>query len=117
MITADLYCQQLQTIMEKLAVKELRLNNLSSLLLLLNNARPHTLRQMVAKLEELLLEYLGHPPYSPELALTDYPFFRNLVNFLQVKKTIPMSQSKPPSKILLTLVSTFFSPMKSIDYI
>ncbi|CAG9113468.1 unnamed protein product [Plutella xylostella] len=38
------------------------------------------------KLEELQLECLRHPPYSPDLAPTDYHFFRNLDNYLQGKK-------------------------------
>lgn len=85
-ITADLYCQQLETMMEKLAVKQPRLVNCSSPLLLQDNARPHTGQQTVAKLEELGLECLRHPPYSPDLAPTDYHFFRNLDNFLIGKK-------------------------------
>lgn len=84
-ITADLYCQQLQTMMEKLAIKQPRLMNCSSPLLLQDNARPHTAHQTITKLEELRLEPLRHPPYSPDLAPTDYHFFQNLDNFLQGK--------------------------------
>jgi hypothetical protein len=32
------------------------------------------------------LKCLRHPPYSPDLAPTDYHFFRNFDNFLQGKK-------------------------------
>lgn len=85
-ITADVYCQQLQTMMEKLAAKQPRLVNRSTPLLLHDNARPHTAQQTATKLEELQLESLRHPPYSPDLAPTDYHFFRNLDNFLQGKK-------------------------------
>ena len=85
-ITADVYCQQLQTMMEKLAAKQPRLVNRRRPLLLQDNARPHTAQQTVTKLEELQLECLRHPPYSPDLAPTDYHFFRNLDNFLQGKK-------------------------------
>lgn len=75
-----------QTMMEKLAIKQPRLVNRSSPLLLQDNARPHTAHMTVAKLEELRLECLRHPPYSPDLAPTDYHFFRNLDNFLRGKK-------------------------------
>ncbi|CAF4887770.1 unnamed protein product [Pieris macdunnoughi] len=70
-ITADVYCQQLQTMMEKLAAKQPRLVNRSTPLLLHDNARPHTAQQTATKLEELQLECLRHPPYSPDLAPTD----------------------------------------------
>ncbi|KAL0902608.1 hypothetical protein ABMA27_000440 [Loxostege sticticalis] len=64
-ITADVYCQQLQTMKEELARP----------LLLHDKAKPHTLQ----------LECLRHPPYSLDLAPIDI-FFRNLNNFLQGKK-------------------------------
>ncbi|EZA48481.1 Histone-lysine N-methyltransferase SETMAR [Ooceraea biroi] len=51
-------------------------------ILLHDNARPHTARLTVAKLRELELETLRHPPYSPALSPTDYHFFRNLDNLL-----------------------------------
>ncbi|KAG7309179.1 hypothetical protein JYU34_005103 [Plutella xylostella] len=72
--------------MEKLAAKQPRLVNRSRPLLLQDNARPHTAQQTATKLEELQLECLRHPPYSPDLAPTDYHFFRNLDNYLQGKK-------------------------------
>lgn len=85
-MTADVYCQELQTMMEKLAIQQPTLVNRSSLLLLHDNARVHTSRQTIAKLQELQLEALRHPPYSPDLAPTDFYFFQNLDNFLSGKK-------------------------------
>jgi [histone H3]-lysine36 N-dimethyltransferase SETMAR len=70
---------------EKLAVKQLRLVNRSTPLLLHDNARPHTAQQTATKSEEVQLQCLRHPPYSPDLAPTDYHFFRNLDNILQGK--------------------------------
>jgi histone-lysine N-methyltransferase SETMAR len=84
-ITAEVYCKELQTMMDKLAVKQPRLVNCSSPLLLHDNARPHTAQKTVTKLLELRLESLRHPPYSPDLAPTDFHFFRNLDNFIQEK--------------------------------
>jgi [histone H3]-lysine36 N-dimethyltransferase SETMAR len=84
-ITADVYCQQLQTMMEKLAVKQPRLLNRSPLLLH-ENTRPHTAQYTATKLVEVQLECLRHPLYSPDLTPKDYHIFRNLDNFLQGKK-------------------------------
>ncbi|KAA5586637.1 hypothetical protein F3G61_32055, partial [Pseudomonas aeruginosa] len=43
-IMADVYCAELRTMIAKLAVKQPRLMNRSSPLLLHDNARPHTAR-------------------------------------------------------------------------
>ena len=85
-ITADVYCEELNTMMERLAHLQPALVNRSSPLLLHDNARPHTAQQTVSTLQELGLEVLCHPPYSPDLAPTDYYFFQNLDNFLAGKK-------------------------------
>ncbi|RVE52036.1 hypothetical protein evm_003314 [Chilo suppressalis] len=79
----DIYCQQLQIMKEELAAKQPRLVNRSRPLLRHGNARPHTAQQTTTKLDELQLEWLRHPPSSPDLAPIDYHFFRNLDNFLQ----------------------------------
>ncbi|KAG5311526.1 SETMR methyltransferase, partial [Acromyrmex insinuator] len=41
-----------------------------------DNARPHTSLMTRQKLRELSWEVLMHPPYSPDLALSDYHLFR-----------------------------------------
>ncbi|CAK1586232.1 unnamed protein product [Parnassius mnemosyne] len=71
---------------EELVAKQPRLVNRSRLLLLHDNARPHTAQQTTTKLDKLQLECLRHPMYSPDLDPTYYHFFRNLDNFLQGKK-------------------------------
>lgn len=67
--------------MAKLAVKQPRLVNRSSPLLLHDNARPHTARETVLTLQDLQLETIRHPPYSPDLARTDIPFFSRFEQF------------------------------------
>ena len=42
----------------------------------------------------LNLELLSHPPYSPDLAPTDYYFFQSLDNFLQGKTFSSEEQTK-----------------------
>ncbi|GFY08172.1 histone-lysine N-methyltransferase SETMAR [Trichonephila clavipes] len=43
-----------------------------------DNARPHTAMVTQQKLNDLGWEVLGHPPYSPDTAPSDYYLFRSL---------------------------------------
>lgn len=56
-----------------------------------DNAPVHTCMKTMAKLHELRYELVGHPPYSPHLAPSDYYLFPNLKNFLQEKRCILQS--------------------------
>jgi len=47
-------------------------------LLLRDNARPHTARATIEALEMLEFEVLSHPPYSPDLAPSDFQSFPHL---------------------------------------
>lgn len=46
--------------------------------LLQDNARVHTSNSSRTVIEELKFESDGYPPYSPDLALSDYFFFKDL---------------------------------------
>jgi len=48
------------------------------ILLLRDNARPHTARATIDALETLKFEVLSHPPYSPDFAPSDFHFFLHL---------------------------------------
>ena len=50
----------------------------SRILLLHDIARPHTARATVDALETLKFEVLSHPPYSPDLAPSNFHFFPHL---------------------------------------
>jgi transposase len=50
----------------------------SRILLLHDNARPHTARATIDALETLKFEVLPHPPYSPDLAPSNFHFFPHL---------------------------------------
>jgi len=50
----------------------------SPILLLHDNARLHTARATTDALETLKFEVLSHPPYSPDLAPSDFHFFPHL---------------------------------------
>jgi transposase len=47
-----------------------------------DNARPHTANMTKATIQELDWEILLHPPFSPDLAPSDYHIFRSLSNNL-----------------------------------
>ncbi|KZC08453.1 Histone-lysine N-methyltransferase SETMAR [Dufourea novaeangliae] len=50
-----------------------------------DNARPHTSLVTRGKLLELGWEVMSHPPYSPDMAPSDYHLFRSLQNSLKGK--------------------------------
>lgn len=81
-ITAEVYCQQLDRVAEALAQKR---PHRQQHLFLHDNARPHTARLTQGKLAQLGWEVLPHPPYSPDLAPTDFKAFRSLQNWLNQK--------------------------------
>ena len=87
-ITADLYCQQLNRVAAKLKGKQDRIYFLH------DNARPHVAKSTHQKLLSLGWITIPHPPYSPDLARTDYHLYRSLSNYLREKKFNDESQIK-----------------------
>ena len=79
-ITAEVYCQQLQGL--KNAIQEKR-TGMRHVILLHDNARPHVARATKRVIEELGWQVLPHPPYSPDLAPSDFHLFRSLSNNLR----------------------------------
>ena len=56
-----------------LAIKSERRGRLNTGVLLQHeNARPHTARSTVSTIQDLSFECLPHPPYSPDLATSDF---------------------------------------------
>ena len=51
-----------------------------------DNAPCHNSMKTMVKLNKLSFELLPHPPYSPDLAPSDYWFFADLNKMLQEKK-------------------------------
>jgi hypothetical protein len=71
----------------KPAIRSKRRGLLSKTVLLLNdNARPHTAAHTVDTLRALKFEVLNHPPYSPDLAPSDFHLFGPMKEHLRGQK-------------------------------
>jgi histone-lysine N-methyltransferase SETMAR len=86
-INAELYCQQLDRVYDKLKQKYPILVNRKRVLMQQDNAKPHTAKKTKDKFEELDgVEVLPHPAYSPDCAPSDYSLFRSMQHFLKGRK-------------------------------
>jgi [histone H3]-lysine36 N-dimethyltransferase SETMAR len=81
-ITATFYSSQLQRVHEELRKKRPALVNRKGVILQHDNARPHVAKLTQEKLKQLGWETLPHPPYSPDIAATDFHLFRSLQHHL-----------------------------------
>ena len=79
-INATVYCQQLSRVHEKLKTLEPALLNRKGVLLLHD---PHVARMTRDTILRLGWETLLHPPYSPDIAPSDYHLFHSLDNHLR----------------------------------
>ncbi|CAK9819611.1 Histone-lysine N-methyltransferase SETMAR [Anthophora plagiata] len=85
-LNSDIYCQQLDRLKRAIDQKRPELANRRGVVFHQDNARPHTSIVTRQKLQELGWEVLMHPPYSPDLAPSDYHLFLALQNFFSDKK-------------------------------
>jgi transposase len=79
-ITPERYCQQLPLLEE--AIQQKRPDRRHRLILQHDNVQPHTANMTKAAIQELDWAILPHPPYSPDLAPSDY-LLRSLSNNLR----------------------------------
>lgn len=79
-ITSDTYESSLKTLNEKLRTQR---PNKKKIILLHDNARPHTAKKIKKLISDLKWELLEHPPYSPDLSPSDYFLFSPLKNYLR----------------------------------
>ena len=82
-ITTQLYSQELNRAYQALRRKRM---DTSKTKFLQSSARHHIAKITQHKIEELGWELLPHPPYSPDLAPSDYHLFRSMQHFLEDKK-------------------------------
>ncbi len=79
-INSDSYCVTMETLKRRIRhVWPKRM----VFLLQHDNARPHTSRETKARLEVLGYKVLCHPPYSPDLAPSDYYLFKHMRRYLK----------------------------------
>ena len=84
-INAQLYIEILQTLRDQIARKRPHMAG-GNWLLLHDNAPPHTARATLQFLGNNNIETLSHPPYSPDLAPSDFWLFPNLKMPLRGKR-------------------------------
>ncbi|GFW93494.1 histone-lysine N-methyltransferase SETMAR [Trichonephila clavipes] len=85
-LNLDIYCQQLGRLKLGIDPKRPELANRRGVVFHQDNVRPHMSVVIHKKLWELGWEILMHPPYSLDLAPSDYHLFFALQNFLSEKK-------------------------------
>jgi len=85
-VNSELYCTQLEMVYKKLLKIRPALVNRSCVLFLHDNSKPHTSKMTQEKIKELQWEVLPHPPYSSNLAPSDFHLFRSMENFLRNQK-------------------------------
>ncbi|XP_045458103.1 histone-lysine N-methyltransferase SETMAR-like [Melitaea cinxia] len=84
-ITGEYYASILERLKE--AIKQKRRGKLTKgVLLLHDNASVHKSRVALAALLKVGFDILNHPPYSPDLASSDYNLFQKMKKELRAKK-------------------------------
>ena len=78
-IDGKTYSRQLEGV--RCAVRRLR-PEIKKVRLLHDNARPHVCNPVQETVKKFRWTVIQHPPYSPDLAPTDFHLFRSLQNFL-----------------------------------
>lgn len=86
-INSDIYSAQLNRLHEILTKKYPALINRKRVLLQADNAKPHTSKKSMETLQNIeAIEVLPHPPYSPDVAASDFHLFRAMAHFLRGKR-------------------------------
>lgn len=94
-ITGDLYRRQLMRLCRALKEKRPQYEQRHDKVILLHdNARPHVAAPVKTYLETLKWEVLPHPPYSPDIAPSDYHLFRSMTHGLSEQQFTSYENTK-----------------------
>ena len=85
-INSDVYIQQINRVYDKIANLYPALVNRNRIIIQQDNAKPHVSKNSLRNFKNLDIELLPHPPYSPDLAPSDFHLFRSMEHFLRGKK-------------------------------
>lgn len=80
-VNSEVYCRQLEQLNQRLNRRRR-----AQVVFLDDNAKPHRSKLTNAKINELGWDRVDHPPYSPDLAPSDFHLFRSLQHFLKGKR-------------------------------
>lgn len=82
-VNSERYQNQLAQLNQSLIVKRPEwVNKHGKVILLHDNATPHTSKAVKSMLKDMKWEVLTHPPYSPDLAPSDFHLFRSMAHGL-----------------------------------
>ncbi|XP_067950332.1 histone-lysine N-methyltransferase SETMAR-like [Watersipora subatra] len=79
-VNRENYCQLLQQVKKDIKNKRRGMQS-RGIILHQDNARPHTATRTIETINQLGWELLDHPPYSPDLAHSDYHLFGALKSY------------------------------------
>jgi histone-lysine N-methyltransferase SETMAR len=82
-VNSQLYIEQLERLHGALTDRYPEMADNNEFLLQQDNAPAHTSRATRRAIRELDFDILPHPPYSPDLAPSDYHLFRSMEHFLR----------------------------------
>ncbi len=90
-ITAASYCEVLERV--KIAIRQKRRWR-GPVYFQHDNAKPHTAKLTQAKIQKLGWKLLPHPPYSPDLAPSDFHLFLSMANNQRGKRFSSEEEAK-----------------------
>ena len=108
-INSNVYCRQIMKLDKEIKEKWPELSTHKGVIFHQDNTRPHTSLVTRIQLLELGWEVWPHPPYSHDLAPSDYHLFRSLQKHLNGKNSIHMRLSKMSSFSFLPLRTKLFT--------
>jgi transposase len=80
-IRLEVYCETLNNLQRSIKNKQRRMLT-KGVVLLHDNTRPHTAARTNALIKLFIWEIFDHPPYSPDLAPSDYHLFTKMKAWL-----------------------------------